>query len=120
MVKKRKKKQKKASLKKRLFHVFLFFILVFCLVSFFATSRQLAHERTQLALTGAVSADVAAHNFVTAALGLSLLLLVLAALILGIATYLIVQINKNNHIEFMTKQTFVDLFHKFGYLFKSR
>ncbi len=99
MAKRIVKKQKKRSLKKRLFHVFLFLVLVFCLVSFFVTTKQLAHERTQLAVTGAVSADVAAHSFVNAALGLSLLLLFLAALILGIATYLIVQINKNNHVE---------------------
>ncbi len=120
MARKIVKKQKNMSLKRRLFHIFLFLVLISCLVSFFVTSRQLAYERTQLAVTGAVSADVSAHRFVNAALWLSLLLLFLAALILGIATYLIVQINRNNHVEFMIKQIFIDLFHNVRALFKSR
>ena len=81
----------------------------------------MAHQHKKFVLaTGAISVDVSVQNFITAAFGLSFLLLVLVILIMGIITYLIIQINKNNHVEFMIKQTFIDLFHKLGSMFKLR
>lgn len=119
MAKKKRKKQK-AALNKRLFYLFLVLVLLFCLVSFFVAYKQFAYKQTQFAATGAFSADISAHNIITASLGLSFLLLILATLIFGIATYLIIQINKNNHVEFMVKQTIIDLFYQFGSFFKPK
>jgi hypothetical protein len=89
--------------------VLLFLFLV--ILAGVATVQKLAsiQDATVVSVTGAAVIDLSEGRMSIAAVSLLLFLVFFGGGMLGLGSYFIVQINKNSHIKFMVKETFVDL-----------